>query len=113
MGDITNLGRRQSEAELPQASHQIHFAGTEKQLSFRQFKNPHRGTTKQLRERSGEKSSNEEAIRSEIASDMHIEHSDECALNSNLYQRGATSGRDFSCIFDADSEGPKRDKTGI
>jgi len=29
-----------------------------------------------------------------------------------LFKRGA-SGRDFSCIFDADSEGPKKEKAGV
>lgn len=69
-----------------------------------------------MRERSGDgKSSVEEAIRSEIDIDLQIENSDELATSLNInneVRRG--SGRDFSCIFDADSDGPKQnEKTGV
>lgn len=57
----------------------------------------------------------DEAIRSEIDIDLNIENSDELATSLNILnevRRG--SGRDFSCIFDADSDGPKQnEKTEI
>ena len=73
-------------------------------LSFRQFKN-HRANAIRKRNHSVEKSSNEEVIRSEIDSDVHLDNSDEIAASYLDMKR--TSGRDFSCIFDADSDGPK------
>mmetsp|Transcript_8701 Transcript_8701/g.10751 ORF Transcript_8701/g.10751 Transcript_8701/m.10751 type:complete len:232 (-) Transcript_8701:1258-1953(-) len=118
MGDITNITRQQSEVEIPQT--QTALSATDKQLSFRQFKNPHRGTGKQRRERSVEKSSQEEAIGFDIASEMNIENSDELAKSQGVTNsqflptfRRAASGHAFSCVFDADSEGPKRDKSGV
>lgn len=42
---------------------------------------------------------------------MQIENSDELATSLNInneVRRG--SGRDFSCIFDADSDGPKQNE---
>ena len=44
MSDITNITRQQSEVEIPPT--QTALSATEKQLSFRQFKNPHRNIGK-------------------------------------------------------------------
>ena len=74
----------------------------DKALSFKFKNHRHRATVAQKRERSG---SNEEAIRSDIASDIQIENSDELAISQGIDLR--KTGRDFSCVFDADSDGPK------
>lgn len=74
----------------------------EKALSYK-FKNYNRFTMVQK--------SAEEQIRSDIASEMNNDNSDELAYSQGL--RFKASGRDFSCIFDADSEGPKQDKGEI
>lgn len=68
-----------------------------------------------------EKSSIEEAIKSEIAaSDMNLENIDELGQSQGIAHsqfaptfKRMVSGHAFSCIFDADSEGPKRDKSAI
>ena len=42
---------------------------------------------------------------------MHIENSDELGQSGNgaTYDAKRAGGREYSCIFDADSEGPKQD----
>lgn len=100
IGDVTNrMARQQSHLEMNKVT-------DEKALSYK-FKN-HRVTKGTNRGQSGEKLSNEECIRSDIASEMLNDNSDELAMSQGFKFRA--SGRDFSCIFDADSEGPKQDK---